>query len=119
MPETATRGPAATQEQAALPAAPTDVHVEWGEAIAALTGDGGAAEVPDVEDAMRWEAVATIDDNTCKPCADNDGKVYRNRASAYRDYPGGSGYVHCVGAEYGNECRCKVVKRRKTREDDE
>ncbi|MBT2508816.1 phage portal protein [Streptomyces sp. ISL-98] len=83
----------------------------WAAAVAGLTGDG-------IEAAMRWEAVAEIDDNTCKPCADNDGKTYRNRAAAYRDYPGGSGYVKCVGAEYGNECRCKVVKRRKTGDDE-
>ncbi|MFD8075817.1 phage portal protein [Streptomyces sp. NPDC059718] len=95
----------------------TDVDVEWGDVISGLVGDD--AELPDVEDAMRWEAVAEIDDNTCEPCADNDGKVYRNRRDAYKDYPGGSGYVHCVGAEYGNDCRCKVVKRRKTKEDDE
>jgi hypothetical protein len=89
-------------------AEPTDA---WGELVAGLTGE-------DIEAAMRWEAVAVIDDNTCGPCADNDGKTYRNRAAAYKDYPGGRGYVNCTGADYGNECRCKVVKRRKT-EDDE
>ncbi|MGQ5576759.1 phage portal protein [Streptomyces sp. ECR3.8] len=67
----------------------------------------------DVENAMRWEAVAVIDDNTCSACEENDGQLYRNRAAAYKDYPGGSGYVHCTGAEFGNECRCRVVKRRK------
>lgn len=87
---------------------PTDA---WQAAVAGLLGT-------DVEAAMRWEAVAHIDDNTCQPCADNDGTVYRNRAAAYKDYPGGSGYVKCVGAEYGNECRCKVVKRKKTRDDE-
>ena len=86
----------------ALPPAPSD----WDEAVAGLLGE-------DVEAAMRWVAVAHHDDNTCKPCADNDGTTYRNRAQAYKDYPGGSGYVDCVGAEYGNKCRCKVVKRRK------
>jgi len=63
------------------------------------------------ENALRWVAVAHIDDNTCQPCKDNDGKLYRNRQAAYRDYPGGQHYVNCVGAEFGNECRCKVVKR--------
>lgn len=87
---------------------PTDA---WAESVSGLLG-------VDVEAAMRWEAVAKIDDNTCQPCADNDGKTYRNRAAAYKDYPGGSGYVKCTGAEYGNECRCKVVKRRKTRDDE-
>jgi len=86
----------------ALPPAPSD----WDEAVSGLLGE-------DVEAAMRWVAVAHHDDNTCQPCADNDGKTYRNRAQAYQDYPGGSGYVDCVGAEYGNKCRCKVVKRRK------
>ncbi|MGQ4349696.1 phage portal protein [Streptomyces sp. SAS_275] len=83
----------------------------WDDAVAGLLG-------ADVEAAMRWEAVAHIDENTCQPCADNDGAVYRNRAAAYKDYPGGSGYVKCVGAEHGNDCRCKVVKRKKTRDDE-
>jgi hypothetical protein len=87
----------------------------WQQLVASVVGDG---EGPDVEAAMRWEAVAVIDDDTCDPCRENDGKTYRNRAAAYKDYPGGSGYVHCTGAEFGNECRCKVVKRRKS-EDDE
>lgn len=72
----------------------------------------------DIEAAMRWEVVAHMDDNTCQPCMDNDGQLYRSRAAAYKDYPGGKGYVKCVGAEYGNDCRCKVVKRKKTRDDE-
>ncbi|MFE1205650.1 phage portal protein [Streptomyces sp. NPDC058762] len=80
---------------------PTDA---WQKATAALTGG-------EFEAAQRWVAVAQDDDNTCQPCRDNDGQTYRNRAQAYKDYPGGEGYVHCVGAEYGNDCRCKVVKR--------
>ncbi len=79
---------------------------------------GGPPAEGDLENAMRWEAVATIDDDTCQPCADNDGKTYRNRKDAYADYPGGSGYKDCVGAEFGNECRCRVVKRRKTGDDE-
>ncbi|MFI6251505.1 phage portal protein [Streptomyces sp. NPDC051016] len=90
---------------------PADPQAVWAELVANLTGE-------DVEAAMRWEAVAHIDDNTCQPCADNDGTVYRNRAAAYKDYPGGAGYVKCVGAEHGNACRCKVVKRKKTRDDE-
>lgn len=66
---------------------------------------------PEVESALRWVAVAHIDGNVCKPCKDNDGKLYRNRQAAYRDYPNGKSYVKCVGAEFGNDCRCKVVKR--------
>lgn len=80
----------------------------WRQLVAGLTGDGGGL---DVEAAQRWEVVAVIDDDTCDPCRENDGQLYRNRADAYKDYPGGSGYVHCTGAEFGNECRCKVVKR--------
>lgn len=75
--------------------------------------------VPDVQAAQRWVAVSEHDDNVCEPCADNDGRTYRNRAAAYRDYPGGGGYIHCVGAEYGNDCRCKVVKRGKADKGDD
>ncbi|MFL1903091.1 phage portal protein [Streptomyces tauricus] len=91
------------------------VDPAWSDAVAQLTGGAAGG---DVEAAMRWEAVAHIDDNTCDPCRENDGQVYRNRAAAYKDYPGGRGYVKCVGAEHGNDCRCKVVKRRKTRDDE-
>jgi hypothetical protein len=83
------------------PQEPTDA---WTDTVAGLVGE-------DIENAQRWQAVAVIDDNTCEPCRDNDGQLYRNRAAAFKDYPGGSGYVNCVGAEFGNECRCKVVKR--------
>jgi hypothetical protein len=66
-----------------------------------------------IEMAMRWKVVAkSADDNICEPCKKNAKKTYRNRASAYADYPGGAGYIKCVGAKYGNKCRCKVVKRR-------
>ncbi|WP_433893045.1 phage portal protein [Streptomyces sp. CA-111067] len=70
------------------------------------------------QDAMRWMAVSEHDDDVCQPCADNDGALYRNRAAAYADYPGGTGYIHCIGAQYGNDCRCKVVKRGKEGNDD-
>jgi HK97 family phage portal protein len=95
----------------ARPALPGAEPVAWSDAVAGLLGE-------DIEAAMRWEAVAHIDDNTCSECADNDGQTYRNRAAAYKDYPGGRGYVKCIGAEYGNTCRCVVRKRKKT-EDDE
>lgn len=75
--------------------------------------------IPDVEAAQRWVVVAQDDDNTCEPCRDNAGRTYRNRQQAYRDYPGGSGYIHCEGARYGNDCRCKVVKRRGGSDEDE
>ena len=61
--------------------------------------------------ARRWVVKAHIDDNVCDPCKANDGKTYKNREDAYRDYPNGRGYKKCVGAQYGNTCRCKVIKR--------
>lgn len=63
------------------------------------------------ENALRWEVKAHIDDNVCQPCKDNDKKLYRSRSAAYKDYPNGRGYRLCVGAQYGNTCRCKVLKR--------
>ncbi|TDC47648.1 phage portal protein [Actinomadura sp. KC345] len=65
---------------------------------------------PGLDNAMRWVAVCENDDDSCQPCKDNDGHLYRNRADAYADYPGGQGYVNCKGRE---NCRCRVVKRRK------
>jgi hypothetical protein len=62
--------------------------------------------------AKRWQAVEEDDDNTCIPCNDNDGTLYRNREDAYADYPNGVGYKECIGAKFGNECRGRVVKRR-------
>ncbi|GAA2199926.1 hypothetical protein GCM10009787_48820 [Streptomyces bangladeshensis] len=84
--------------------APADPTAAWDDAVAGLLGE-------DIEAAQRWVVVTKDDDNRCEPCAEQDGRTYRNRAQAYRDYPGGSGYVHCEGAEFGNECRCRVVKR--------
>ncbi len=66
----------------------------------------------EIENAARWVVVAEDDDNTCQPCRDNDGHVYRTRRDAYADYPEGSGYKKCVGAQHGNACRCRVEKRR-------
>lgn len=80
----------------------------------------GQEDGAELANAMRWVAVCKDDDNSCEPCRDNDGRQYRNRAAAYKDYPGGKGYVKCVGAEYGNECRCVVKKRRGlSKEDDD
>ncbi|CAM5250669.1 hypothetical protein SGLAM104S_01624 [Streptomyces glaucescens] len=88
-----------------LPAArPATEPTAWQDAVAALTGG-------EIEAAQRWVVVAQDDDNTCEPCRDNAGRTYKNRAQAYRDYPGGAGYIHCEGARYGNDCRCRVVKR--------
>ncbi|MFI1562194.1 phage portal protein [Streptomyces sp. NPDC020490] len=92
--------------RAATLAGPAAVPVTdaWQESVAGLLGE-------DIENAQRWVVKAVGDDNTCDPCRENDGRTYRNRADAYKDYPGGQGYIHCVGAEHGNPCRCKVVKR--------
>ncbi|MFJ4837168.1 phage portal protein [Streptomyces sp. NPDC088746] len=79
---------------------------------AQMLAETTAVDDTEIDAAMRWVVVAEDDDNTCTPCAENDGRLYRNREQAYADYPGGAGYVHCVGAEHGNDCRCKVVKRR-------
>ncbi|MFD8234005.1 phage portal protein [Streptomyces sp. NPDC059696] len=84
--------------------APAAAPTSWGETVAGLLGD-------DFENAQRWVVVTEDDDDRCGPCAEQDGRTYKNRAQAYKDYPGGSGYVKCVGAEHGNECRCRVVKR--------
>lgn len=62
--------------------------------------------------AKRWIAIEEDDDNNCEPCAEVDGKLYRSRAEAYKDYPNGVGYKDCVGAKYGNACRGRVAKRR-------
>ncbi|MGW6747634.1 phage portal protein [Streptomyces sp. NPDC055006] len=65
----------------------------------------------EIEAAQRWVAVCKDDGDTCHNCRENNGKTYKNRADAYKDYPGGEGYVRCEGVQYGNACRCKVVKR--------
>jgi ATP-dependent protease ClpP protease subunit len=68
--------------------------------------------------ARRWVAVEEVDDNGCDPCNENDGKTYKSRAEAFKDYPNGVGFKDCIGAQYGNDCRGKVVKRgRKGTED--
>jgi HK97 family phage portal protein len=79
----------------------------------ALTEDWGMASLSaGLDAAMRWEVQGEDDDNACDPCKKNHGKLYRNRQSAYADYPGGNGYIKCVGADYGNKCRCSVKRRR-------
>lgn len=102
------------------PAPRRAAHARFEDLAAALLGEPPAEDLDDtIEAAMRWVAVCKDDDNSCDPCRNNDGQTYRNRRAAYEDYPGGKGYIHCVGAEHGNECRCTVVKRRASKEDDE
>jgi len=62
--------------------------------------------------AMKWEAVEHVDESTCEKCKANDGKLYRNREDAYADYPDGKGFKDCIGAEFGNDCRGHVRKRK-------
>jgi HK97 family phage portal protein len=83
---------------------PSGPDAAWAEAVAGLTGE-------DVENAQRWVVKITDDGDTCHNCREQDGRTYKNREQAYEDYPGGEGYVRCEGVQYGNACRCKVVKR--------
>lgn len=70
-----------------------------------------------IDNAMRWVVRGHPDDNCCEPCRKNIGKLYRNRSSAYADYPLNEGYIKCIGRQYGNNCRCHVVKRRSQRDE--
>ncbi|MGA5435470.1 phage portal protein [Streptomyces cellulosae] len=83
--------------------------------------DGETPEGPvaSIQAAQRWEVKVVDDDNTCEPCRSQKGRTYKNRADAYKDYPGGVGYVNCEGEKHGNSCRCKVVKRRASNDTDE
>lgn len=54
-----------------------------------------------------WKVRAHEDVDICKPCSDNDGHEYPTQAAAYADYPGGKGYVKCLGK---SNCRCTVVE---------
>lgn len=79
----------------------------WADAVAGLLGEGPA----EIEAAQRWVVQIVDDGDTCHNCREQQGRTYKNREQAYRDYPGGEGYVRCEGVQYGNLCRCKVVKR--------
>jgi HK97 family phage portal protein len=68
-----------------------------------------------IDSAMRWVVRGHPDDNCCDPCLKKIGTLYRNRSSAYADYPPGEGYIKCIGRQYGNKCRCHVAKRRSDR----
>lgn len=76
----------------------------WQDSIAGLLGE-------DIEAAQRWVVQIVDDGDTCHNCREQQGRTYKNREQAYKDYPGGEGYVRCEGVQYGNACRCKVVKR--------
>jgi HK97 family phage portal protein len=76
--------------------------------------DTGADEWDEIgiDAAMRWKVVGHPDKNCCEPCQKNLGRLYRNRTEAYSDYPNGRAYIKCVGEEFGNHCRCRVIKRK-------
>lgn len=92
----------------ALPAKDDTVDDEERELIFASLG---VLDRPGVDLAMRWKVTGHPDTSCCDPCMKNLGKLYRNRQSAYADYPGGKSYIKCVGEQYGNHCRCRVIKR--------
>ena len=77
-----------------------------------MTFLAGLRAAVQIDAAMRWKVVGHPDDNCCAPCLKKIGKLYRNRSSAYADYPPGKGYIKCIGREFGNHCRCKVIRRR-------
>ncbi|MES9522455.1 phage portal protein [Streptomyces capoamus] len=87
----------------AAPAPDTSLS-DWQNSLAGLLGG-------DIDAAQRWVAVEHDDEHTCGPCREVAGRTYKNRAEAYEDYPDGGGYVGCIGAKYGNECRGHVEKR--------
>ncbi|MFE2382199.1 phage portal protein [Streptomyces misionensis] len=88
----------------AAPAPDTSLS-DWQDSVSGLLG----ARVTNTQ--PEWVVEAHHDENTCTACADNDGQTYADQDAAYADYPNGRGYVNCIGAKYGNTCRCKVVKR--------
>lgn len=47
-----------------------------------------------------------LDNNTCGPCAEVDGRTYVDLEAALVDYPGAGGYVGCDG---GSRCRGTLV----------
>lgn len=47
-----------------------------------------------------------LDQNTCGPCGDLDGREYDTMAEALEDYPGAGGYIGCEG---GSRCRGTLV----------
>jgi len=95
-----------TAAKPGLPPVEDEPEASWPELVAGLTGG-----VPAIEAAQRWVVQITDDGDTCHNCREQDGRTYKNREQAYKDYPGGEGYVRCEGVQYGNACRCKVVKR--------
>lgn len=94
---------------------PSITGEQWRDDLREVQRRGGDP-IPVIESAMRWVSTGHPDSSCCQPCLDKIGTVYRNRESAYKDYPPGEGYVGCIGAQFGNHCRCSVVKRRSQRD---
>ena len=100
----ARRGRARAAHEAPEAPAEGEPSDAWAETVVGLTRE-------DIEAAQRWVVKITDDGDTCHNCREQAGRTYKNRAEAYKDYPGGEGYVRCEGVQYGNACRCRVVKR--------
>ena len=107
------------QEQPAIEPAPAEDDTVSRETSAVLQlglghQDNGQTEWdhPAVDAAMRWKVIGHPDTSCCDPCLKNLGKLYRNRQDAWSDYPNGKSYIKCVGEQFGNHCRCRVIKRR-------
>lgn len=101
------------QEKKPAKDAPKNVDdIEW------LAMRNDIEHLMEITSAQKWEAVENVDDDSiCEPCRKVHGKTYKNREEAYKDYPEGKGYKDCVGAQYGNECRGKVRKRKESNDE--
>lgn len=66
----------------------------------------------EAENRMKYQAKAHVDGNTCQPCKDIDGKLYRNLEDVRKDFDPEGGYRDCIGAQFGNRCRCTYIRRR-------
>lgn len=71
-------------------------------------GDAVLAVFAKTRIGVEYVVDAKSDGDVCAPCAANDKHVYTDRTQAYTDYPGGKGYIKCIGAKYGNQCRCTL-----------
>lgn len=77
---------------------------QFGGAMSAAQNAGRLA-VMDANQPERLYASELLDQNTCEPCAEEDGAEFATPEEAAAAYPGG-GYVGCLG---GPRCRGTVV----------
>lgn len=91
----------------AAPAAPAPIAPPAPGARQATPFDAAVAGLFPKAKTTTWVVKAHEDVDICKPCHDNDGHQYDTQAAAYADYPGGKGYVKCLGKA---NCRCTVVE---------